>query len=88
VVDDSTGPGVSVHRTVQSHLFMSDWPIWGPACVLLCFIKPILGNRYGAGVSSRSEPRGHAPTNVMFIFTLFIFKTPISIGLDPYSSER
>jgi len=33
---------------------------WGPAsslhtscvCVLLCFINPILGNRYGPGVSS------------------------------------
>jgi len=24
----------------------------GPVCVLLCFIKPILGNRYGPGVVS------------------------------------
>jgi len=24
-------------------------------CVLLCFIKPILGNRYGPGVSSRAS---------------------------------
>jgi len=33
---------------------------WEPAvektpCVLLCFIKPILGNRYGPGVSSRAS---------------------------------
>jgi len=27
-------------------------------CVLLCFIKPILGNRYGPGVSSRAS-QGH-----------------------------
>ena len=31
-------------------------------CVLLCFIKPILGNRYGPGVSS-SEPRARARTH-------------------------
>jgi len=26
--------------------------IRGPVCVLLCFIKPILGNRYGSGACS------------------------------------
>ena len=28
-------------------------------CVLLCFIKPILGNRYGPGVNSLREARGN-----------------------------
>ena len=28
-------------------------------CVLLCFIKAIVGNRYGPGVSSRASQKGH-----------------------------
>jgi len=51
-------------------------------CVLICFIKPILGNHYGAGVSSRASQRGRThdprstPVCVLFCWRIeFLFKT-------------
>ena len=46
-------PDIGESLRSRVHSFSGDlgWPDPHP-CVLLCFIKPILGNRYGPGVSS------------------------------------
>jgi len=41
-------------------------------CLLFCFIKPIMGNRYGPGVSSASQGgRTHDPRSPTSLLTMF-----------------
>ena len=45
-------------------------------CVLICFIKPILGNCYGPGVSSRASQGGTKRTK--YLLTLSSLRQPVA----------
>jgi len=54
-------------------------------CVLLCFIKPILGNHHGPGVSSRASQGGHThdPRSLISLLTLCPLAEPGVSGSSP-----
>ena len=45
----------------------------GPQCVLLCYIKPILGNRYGPGVNPYGREPGAAGSSP-FTLTSWLYR--------------
>jgi len=59
--------------------FLPSEPSLCGQCVLLCFIKPILGNRYSPRVSSRASQGGRthdprSPTSLLTLSLLFFLK--------------
>jgi len=50
---------LTLGRGAHSRQYSTFVLVWrARVCVLLCFVKPILGNRYGTGVSSRMSKGG------------------------------
>ena len=71
---------------------------WGPAsslhtscvCVLLCFINPILGNRYGPGVSSCQQISDYNlkwPSNVTTSLAIPVPSLSFFFPFSPYRSR-